>query len=182
LAAWRHGSDRFLAELKNPPLLKLLTIYAESYRLRKKSYAQAPFDASRIYSVAGRPSAFSLDTIRVSDDPQLALPRSLDPDALGYLAAKIRCVVFVPTKFSVYRSVRPTPVRHPLLAQDFAGLQAAGIAAIDLTQPLRQAATRQPMRPLYWSDDTHWNREGIAVAADVIAAHPRCSRSVAPAR
>jgi hypothetical protein len=183
LAAWRHASDRFLADLKNPPLFKLLAIYAESYRLQKSNHqsVQVPFDASRIYSVAGKPSAFSLDTLRVSEDSRLALPRALDPDALGYLAPKIRCLVFVPTKVSVYRSVRPTLARHPLLAQYFADLKEAGIEVLDLTEPLRQAATRQPMRPLYWSDDTHWNSDGIAVAADVMAAHPRCSGSVATA-
>jgi hypothetical protein len=183
LAAWRHASDRFLAELKNPPLFRLLAIYAESYRLQnhRDHHAQVPFDASEIYSVAGKPSAFSLDTIRVSKDSRLALPRTLDPGALGYLAPKIRCLVFVPTKFSVYRTVRPTLERHPRLAKDFAGLQAAGIEVLDLTEPLREAATREPMRPLYWSDDTHWNSDGIAIAADVMAAHPRCSGSVAPA-
>lgn len=176
LRVWRDLLDNRLPEILNPPLARLLSIYAESYRLQRNRRTHAAFDASEIRSIGGMPVAFSINNTLVSRDPGLSLPRSLDPDELGYLKDKIKCIVLVPTKSSVYLDDRSLAQRHPLLATDFQRLRQRGIQTLDLTPGLRAAARAGGSELLYWSDDTHWNRNGIRVAARTMAADRACSR------
>ena len=49
-------------------------------------------------------------------------------------------------------------------------LEQEGIPVINLTDEYMQAAARefQQGRYIYWLDDTHWNAEGIEIAAKAI--------------
>lgn len=84
-------------------------------------------------------------------------------------------VVPVPDKEQVYRdwiaqrdwrSGRPPEASlvPPLVDR----LSRRGIVAVDLYQPFVQA--REQGTRLYWRDDTHWNSEGIRLAAESVAA------------
>lgn len=176
LRLWRDLLDNKLPRLLNPPLTRLLAIYIESYRLRQNRHTHTAFDASDIHAIRGVPVAFSVNNRLVSRDAGLSLPRSLDPSNLGYLRDKIKCLVLVPTKYSVYLDNRPLQRRHPLLWADFQRLRQSGIEVMDLTPSLKRAAKAEGAPLLYWPDDTHWNKYGIRVAAHAMAADPACSR------
>jgi len=113
-------------------------------------------------------------------------------DTLGYLDRYCRLrgisliVMLIPDKESVYREYLPSyanPPDNPLPPSCLPALEAvfkdAGIAVINLLEPFRAQAARG--RLLYWPDDTHWNSEGIQVAAELLwkniqpllSAHPR---------
>jgi len=88
-------------------------------------------------------------------------------------------VVLIPSKYTVYRALL---VDQPVTADSEArfldrlerALQAAGVAVINLTEPLSAEARRRAARHqyLYWRDDIHWNSEGIQLGATEILANP----------
>lgn len=105
-------------------------------------------------------------------------------------ARGIRLVVlFVPTKYEFYApdlrrhdgwivpGVSPLDESRPRTAARLANLlEAHGVRAIDAWPTLRAEQKRLGDQGLlYWADDTHWNRYGIAVGVqrviDVISAH-----------
>jgi len=176
LAATRHTLDRWIAQLKSPPLLKLLAIYLESYRIQINRITHVKADASLILEINNKQHAFGINNGLTSIDKNLSLPLSIHPNHLGYLKTKIKCIIFVPTKYSVYLSSQPLKERHPILVKDFQKLNAAGIATLDLTPALRQKASIKTQNPLWWRDDTHWNKYGIKTAADAIVSDKQCLR------
>jgi len=84
-------------------------------------------------------------------------------------------VVLVPNKHTVYRHLLEGEQKKPigdqdLLFQHARALRAAGVSAIDLTPVLRQhadAAIKQN-KYVYWRNDTHWNSDGVGIAAEEI--------------
>ncbi|MFM8543696.1 MAG: alginate O-acetyltransferase AlgX-related protein [Vulcanococcus sp.] len=176
LAATRHTLDRWIAQLKSPPLLKLLAIYLESYRIQINRTTHVKADASLILEINNKQHAFGINNGLTSIDKNLSLPLSIHPNHLGYLKTKIKCIIFVPTKNSTYLSSQPLKERHPFLVKDFQQLNAAGIATLDLTPALRQKASIKTQNPLWWRDDTHWNKYGIKTAADAIVSDKQCLR------
>lgn len=95
---------------------------------------------------------------------------------------RIHTFFFIPTKYRVYAGLWKEPVGN----LPDANLQAArelgkrlGIPVVDLTPAMKEAARTQLQEHnalLYWPDDTHWNENGIAVAARVV-----CETLKAPA-
>jgi hypothetical protein len=86
-------------------------------------------------------------------------------------------VVLIPSKYTVYRGLlvdQPATDggEAPFLDRLEHALQAAGVAVINLTEPLKDEARRRAARHeyLYWRDDIHWNGEGIQLGATLIAA------------
>lgn len=83
-------------------------------------------------------------------------------------------VLLVPDKYAVYAAllgagaVAPAPARFADLE---ATLVSARVAAVNLTPVFQAEAARAfpDGRYLYWRDDTHWNPEGIRVAAAEVA-------------
>ncbi len=79
-------------------------------------------------------------------------------------------VLLVPNKYTVYGQwaapVQADGIR--LLNGVEHRLEAKGIPVVNLTGQFREVAAEQlpEHRYLYWRDDTHWNAEGIALAAD----------------
>ena len=79
-------------------------------------------------------------------------------------------VLLVPEKEQIHLAALPAQERAALargpelLAAIEAGLQAAGVPAVNL-MPVFQEAAAQGKR-LYWRDDTHWNDAGIRLAAE----------------
>ncbi len=83
-------------------------------------------------------------------------------------------VVLVPNKYAVYAPLlrRPEPPRPSRRLDRFAAaLRASRIQVIDLAEVFERRAAEELDRGgyLYWKDDTHWNAQGIQLAADEIA-------------
>lgn len=126
------------------------------------------------------------------DDLREDLPRRVTPaevrawreQADAFAAAGFRLVVvIVPTKHAVYRPLipdDPLPAGAELAFVTDLGLRLreAGIDVIDVSGPLREAAARAYSEGgfVYRPDDTHWNAEGVGVAARAIAAALRGGR------
>ena len=86
-------------------------------------------------------------------------------------------VLLVPDKCNVYREclrglLDPAAIARPdadaFLTRLAGELAAAGVPAVNLLLPFRERALAGEQ--LYWSDDTHWNDAGIAVAGELVAA------------
>lgn len=84
-------------------------------------------------------------------------------------------VVLAPKKHTVYGPLlggrRDSESGAQSLARIEAGLKAARVQVVNLTEPLRAAASVELAagRYVYFLDDTHWNAAGIAEAARAIA-------------
>jgi hypothetical protein len=83
-------------------------------------------------------------------------------------------VVLVPNKYAVYAPLlrKPEPPRPSRRLDRFAAaLRASGIQVVDLAGIFERRAAEELDRGgyLYWKDDTHWNAQGIQLAADEIA-------------
>lgn len=108
-------------------------------------------------------------TRRVSQPPIGSFDR-----AIQSMSGDIGHIFFIPTKYRVYhKHVNPGEVL-PNAAWDY--LQRVcrqnHLACTNLTQPLIEASDELLTKGqlTWWRDDTHWNRNGIAVAARVVAA------------
>lgn len=79
-------------------------------------------------------------------------------------------VVLIPSKEELYSG------KESGWSEVLAGLSAEnGMGFIDLTAPFRAAP-----RPVFWRDDTHWNEEGQALAAEVISVFLRAGTITGP--
>ena len=107
--------------------------------------------------------------------------RNVDLTGVRYLATELGkskfrlVVVLVPDKFVVYEPMLIEPdraQRHGALYLDMVeqSLIETGIPVINLTRFMRDKAGEYYARKqyLYWRDDTHWNVEGIKLAAKEI--------------
>ena len=98
-------------------------------------------------------------------------------------------VVLVPNKYAVYHGLlaEPLPVAvtpGKLLQRVEAELRAVGIIVVNLTNVLGLAAARglDLHKYVYWRDDTHWNEQGIWIAAaEIYRAVPGLREACAPA-
>lgn len=97
------------------------------------------------------------------------LAGSLEP-----IRSRIAAIVFIPTKYRVYAPLTNPGEKLPerawrITEQACARLQKP---CIDLTRELQAealAAFERGEQLLFWKDDTHWNRDGIGVAARVVS-------------
>ena len=98
---------------------------------------------------------------------------ALEPVAA--LADRIALLAFAPTKYRIYAPLIDGELDAPLPnpRRDFlaAFAKAQGIAFVDLTPALSQAAIEGPCSDhhVYWHDDTYWAPAGIAAGARSIA-------------
>jgi hypothetical protein len=97
-------------------------------------------------------------------------------------------VVLVPNKYAVYHGLlaEPLPVAvtpGKLLQRVEAELRTVGIIVVNLTNVLGLAAARglDLHQYVYWRDDTHWNEQGISIAAaEIYRAVPGLREACAP--
>lgn len=130
--------------------------------------------------VAGRPVLFyryALDAMR--------WPTSVrDVDRVVWVLQELQAfcrekdvelvVLLIPDKEQVYRNLIPftyrsdvdTPIPASCLWAIESGLQTSGIPCVNLIGPFREKAKEDVL--LYWLDDTHWNPEGIQIAAELL--------------
>jgi hypothetical protein len=159
--------------VRHPPLQRLLEMVGEAAKARNDG-DQPVGHGVEVVRINGQANGMLINNRDTALDPALRLPAVLRAGSLGWLAPHLLCVAIVPTKYSVYFTGRSLGDRHPLLRRDLQDLEAIGIRTLDLTGALRRAAVTHPDHLLYWRDDTHWNHEGIRVAATLMAADRRC--------
>jgi hypothetical protein len=94
--------------------------------------------------------------------------------ALQAMAPNLALIAFAPTKYRVYadKLAAAAPLPHIRWAFIEATAGRIGVPALDLTPLLqaRAAALLPEGKYVYWRDDSHWNGEGMDVAAQAIAA------------
>lgn len=124
----------------------------------------------------GSTMLFYAGDVEVTRDPN----RQISSDYLVWLKAELTkmnlelVVLLVPTKYSVYGPVVTNPeafVPSDLPLKRLAGdLNARGVFAVDVTDPLRTQARAGLTRNeyVYFIDDTHWNERGTSVAAQAL--------------
>ena len=91
-------------------------------------------------------------------------------------AAHLRpLILFIPNKYTIYYPLLRDPARGQPQGQRYLRnleerLKQIGIPVINLTDQYMRAAAHayQQGRYIYWLDDTHWNSEGIEIAATEI--------------
>lgn len=118
--------------------------------------------------MAGRPAAFYREYVEVSRAAGYAPDPAYTQRLRAALAGSHR-VFFIPTKFRVYHAGAALPhARWTFLARL---CNATGARCTDLTPALVEAAAAAAPagETVYWRDDTHWNRRGMAVAAREVA-------------
>jgi hypothetical protein len=101
--------------------------------------------------------------------------------ALKRLGDRTGAVFFIPTKYRTYYQILGFGERLPNAQWEYLKESCGkhGLRCIDLTPPLvrRSKELIEEGRFTFWEDDTHWNAEGIKVAAKEvykwISAHSR---------
>jgi hypothetical protein len=129
---------------------------------------------SEVLEINNHRMGFLTDYIKVTRRKHYDLPEDLVA-MLASVKENIGHIFFIPTKYRVYY-----PLAQPDQAASLPHAQWEAVARLgrrlkigctDLTGPLQEASRRlsQDNRFTYWKDDTHWNKWGIAVAAQVLA-------------
>lgn len=101
-------------------------------------------------------------------------------DDYGFIASQLidaipDLVVFIPDKYRIYGPLVDGAVDTAFPDAQWQHLErvasAAGIVAVNATQALFERAVEllPEGRTVFWRDDTHWNTEGSAVGAKVVA-------------
>jgi hypothetical protein len=167
----------------------LTTRSAEAFRRRPApdQPSEPPPDLTFVRTVEGRPIAFLKGYADVV--------RRASFDDHGFISSQLSAeppdmVFFIPDKFRVYSALVDQDAEPALPHAQWEYLQRAtsalGIPAVDLTPYLieRSRELAASGEATFWPDDTHWNRHGEKVAADVLMAtlasstSPRCASIV----
>jgi len=148
-------------------------------RVTRARSIQASSDLE-IAELAGKKMAFFRRYLEVTRQVQAPQPEGFEA-AIASMRPQLARVYFIPTKYRVYsRHVRPTEVlpnaQWQYLNTVCAKLQ---LRCSDLTEPLMResAALLKKGEFTWWRDDTHWNRNGIAVAARLVAAEAAAEKN-----
>ena len=109
--------------------------------------------------------------VEASRRARYAGTRQIEAD-LAAMRDRLALLVFIPTKYRVYYPFLDGAAREPLPSpvSDYVRELGTrlGIQTADLTDALVTEAGRVLARDgtfVYWKDDTHWNKQGIGVAA-----------------
>jgi hypothetical protein len=155
------------------PLTRLAT-----YRVTRSMLArwtkrdEVAGDQVAVFELAGARSAFWRREIAHTRAPELQ-DMALTDAAFARLAPDLAAVFFIPTKYRVYqRWVAPDDRLPNASWQHLAHLcETHRVLCTDLTPALvaRSEALLREGRFTWWRDDTHWNGEGIAAAAERVA-------------
>ena len=95
-------------------------------------------------------------------------------DGLKSAQKNLRAIVFIPAKYRVYHDFPDADVNSKLPNVNWEAIKSLGdklgIQTINLTEPLRDESRKLLLKDkfTFWKDDTHWNANGIAVAARVL--------------
>ena len=130
-----------------------------------------------VYDIGGFPVAFYRAYNEVAERD--ILPENTVTELyLSEMKDDIKHIYFIPTKYRVYykyindhkeRNSRDLPDRQWQFVQSIG--QKFGIPTTNLTPALIEESDRLLEQGVltFWRDDTHWNKHGIAVAADIVS-------------
>jgi len=169
------------ARLELKQSIKELLVYRYAFSLchiLNKRWRPANYPRVEVIKVRGHDDlylGFMEGYIKVTRRP------TYDGDAeflpkLARIKKHLAGIFFIPTKFRVYYSLLDLESRPPLpnAQWDYVQEQARrlGVRCVNLTGPLKEESRRLlPEGQLtFWKDDSHWNRDGMAVTARTIAA------------
>ncbi len=168
-----RGFDRWAKDVAYSPLVNISRdVVGRLYdgRLMPNPYAT---NVVRKRLPDGRPILFQVDD--VIDAPSVA-PR-LWTKYFRALSEDLRernfrlIVILVPSKYTVYQPlIKNAPKTNKSRAFDELQQDLQGIPVVNTTPALQQAAADNLKHGslLYWSDDTHWNADGVHIAADQV--------------
>lgn len=149
-----------------------MSLYKRYVRARwfRATRTRSPVDMAEL---AGNKIAFYGHYVDVTRRPRL-------DDVVGFertlvsIKPHLERVYFIPAKYRVYAANLPGAGALPNSQWDYlSGLcRKYDLQCTNLTAPLVQAADAALKHGefIWWRDDTHWNRAGIAVAARIVAA------------
>lgn len=172
---WHYFRDFYVPILAKIPLYNLLrTKISASRVLDKAGRNESQVLVKKLDS--GITQAFYKENIAMTNSDLW-----INPQEYSYIrknSDSICGIVFIPTADAVYLSKDSLQERHPTLSSQLSELHNLGIDIVDLTSPLREAARKEDKRNrIWWSDDTHWNANGIRVGANASSKAIRCLRS-----
>ncbi|MDP2786948.1 MAG: hypothetical protein Q8O79_02580 [Pseudomonadota bacterium] len=179
------GTTYKLSQADKPTLLaryagEYYAIFTGSdlYRVTKSLYARATKAGSiaasssvRIETLAGQKMGIYAPYIEVSERPQYAIPATMREDLIT-LVSGVKHVFFIPTNYRVYaRHLGKTALPNAQWQALSKLCQQQGWRCTDLTPDLTAASDTLLAQGQFtwWLDDTHWNRAGIKIAAEVVA-------------
>ncbi len=130
---------------------------------------------SVIWRLGGKDMAFYQKYISQVESPKRGNWDNITR-AFRRIQDRVELIVFIPDKYRVYHSMIPEVAARPLpnAQLSFVCEMAAELGnppILDLTNPMVKASENllKEGRHTFWRDDTHWNGEGIAVAAQSLA-------------
>ncbi len=136
---------------------------------------------SRVFTVGGHRIGEFEEYIRVTERGSYKLPEEA-VSALSRVRGRIDHIFFIPTKYRVYYRFLAEGNAKPLPNAQWEAAKALSerlhVPCTDLTGPL-VAESEELLRKgrfTFWKDDSHWNRNGIAVAARVVAEQVRAGK------
>jgi hypothetical protein len=169
-AVWESRAKRLRMLLSDRSVYRVTKVLYE--RVTHRS-AIAGAELVTVRELASGPFALYNPYIEVAERPQYEPPAELGL-ILDLLAPDTEHVFFIPTKYRVYRRSLGDSgeLPHAQWLALRALCEARALASTDLTPAL--IAQAEELLPggglIWWRDDTHWNGEGVAVAARVVAA------------
>lgn len=148
------------------------------HRVTKSLYTRAvkyrsiaSSDTVQIQRVGGKNMGFYMPYVNVTLRQASMLPTALVQD-LVELGGQMEQIFFIPTNYRIYApyfNTSPLPNSQWQALSQLCAQQ--GWRCTDLTPALAKASGDLLKRGefTWWLDDTHWNRQGMAVAARVVA-------------
>ena len=128
-------------------------------------------DTVQIQTIAGQRMGFYMPYVNVTLRQNYTFPPAMVQD-LKDLAGQVEQIFFIPTKYRVYAPyLGKTHLPHAQWQALSQLCAQQGWRCTDLTPALSGAsdALLKKGEFTWWLDDTHWNRQGMAVAARVVA-------------
>lgn len=148
------------------------------YRVTKSLWKRASLSQDiaassnvQIEMLAGQAMGLYTPYAEVTRRRDYAMPPAMRQDLIE-LGRQMAAIYFIPTNYRVYAEPLGQAALPNAQWQALAALCAEqGWRCVDLTPALTEAAVRQLKQGqfIWWRDDTHWNRAGMAVAASVVA-------------
>ena len=170
-----HGYDRWSSNLEYSPLTNISRDLVG--RLYNGELMPNPYSGNviRMALPDGKPILFQLDDIQngTTDAPKLwakylrVLKGELETRNFRLI------VILVPSKYTVYQPlIRGAAPTNKSAQFEQLRNQLSDLPVVNTTPALQQAAASAIDNDflLYWRDDTHWNAEGVRIAADQVGA------------
>ena len=147
-------------------------LYRYTYSVASK-WSKKTFTPT-VLTVKGHGIADFDQYIGVTRRETFQFPKKIIP-MLSLVRNRIDHIFFIPTKYRVYYPFLGTDNQKPLPNAQWEAVKALSdswhIPCTDLTGPLIAESERllKEDKFTYWKDDSHWNRNGMAVAAGMIS-------------